>query len=270
MPGIVGPAQAQRARLIGTDRNRYNAHQSEAAMRTRKHNPWFQFKQFRVEQGHSGMKVTTHACLFGAYVPVADCRHILDIGTGTGLLSLMLAQRSNADIDALELDAGACQDAARNFAASPWSARLHLHGTALQQFQPPANRRYDCIVSNPPFFSASWRADDEARNLARHDDALPLTDLLAAAQWLHDDGSLWLLLPVEADARLQQACAGAGLAWRQRLDIRSKPDKPVSRRMWQLRRQGGNSSVHELCIHDPYPHYSHDSLHLLRPYYPSL
>jgi tRNA1Val (adenine37-N6)-methyltransferase len=245
---------------------------AEVGMRTRKHNSWFQFKQFRIEQAHSGMKVTTHACLLGAYVPVADCQQILDIGTGTGLLSLMLAQRSNAHIDALELDAGACQDAARNFAASPWPARLQLHASALQQFTPPADRRYDCIVSNPPFFADSWRADDQARNLARHDDALPLADLLAAARWLRASGSFWLLLPVEADTRLHQACAAAGLSWHQRLDIRSKPDKPVARRIWQLQHANGGSNgiVHELCIHDPYPHYSRDSLHLLKPYYPAL
>lgn len=238
-------------------------------MQRRKHNPWFQFKQFRIEQAHSGMKVTTHACVFGALVPVAGCKRVLDIGAGTGLLSLMLAQRCHAEIDALELDAGACQDAARNFAASPWSQRLHLHPKALQQFVPPVDRRYDCIVSNPPFFADSWRADDHARNLARHDDALPLTDLLQlSADWLAADGLLWLLLPVEADARLHAALGALHVL--RRVDIRTKPDKPVTRRIWALGRQAMAPSLRELCIHDPYPDYSHDCLALLRPYYPAL
>ncbi|NQD35706.1 methyltransferase [Permianibacter sp. IMCC34836] len=252
-------------------------------MRQRKHNDWFQFKQFRVEQAHSGMRVTTHACLFGALVPVAGARRILDIGAGTGLLSLMLAQRSEAQIDAVELDAGACQDAARNFAASPWSQRLYLHAGAIQQFAPPVGDGYDCIVSNPPFFSASWRADDEARNLARHDDSLSLQSLLQlASTWLRDDGQLWLLLPVEADQRLQEAAAMAALQCCQQIDIRAKPDKPVARRIFALIKPALAKSAtaepaatpalarRELCIHDPYPAYSHEALQLLRPYYSSL
>lgn len=253
-------------------------------MRQRKHNDWFQFKQFRVEQAHSGMRVTTHACLFGALVPVAGARRILDIGAGTGLLSLMLAQRSHADLDAVELDAGACRDAARNFAASPWPERLHLHAGAVQQFVPPTGARYDCIVSNPPFFSASWRANDQARNLARHDDSLSLLSLLRlAADWLHDEGRLWLLLPVEADGRLQQAADAAALQLRQQIDIRAKPDKPIARRIVALAKSTPATAAgsdngpakpavarRELCIHDPYPDYSPDALQLLRPYYSSL
>lgn len=246
-------------------------------MRQHKHNSWFEFKQFRIEQAHSGMKVTTHACVFGALLPVAGARHVLDIGAGTGLLSLMVAQRSGALIDAVELDAGACQDATRNFAASPWPDRLQLHHCPVQQFQPPAGRRYDCIVSNPPFFSASWRAGDQARNLARHDDALPLTELLErAAGWLSDDGRIWLLLPVEADARLQTALTASELHCLQCIDIRTKPDKPVARRVLALARAGSTASVtaapkqRELCIHTQYPAYSSECLALLRPYYPAL
>ena len=250
-------------------------------MRQRKHNPWFQFKQFRIEQGHSGMKVTTHACVFGALVPVAGAQRVLDIGAGTGLLSLMLAQRCDALIDAVELDAGACLDAARNFAASPWSERLNLHVLPVQQYRPTAGQRYDCIVSNPPFFADSWRADDGARNLARHDDALTLAELLRlAASWLQPTGMLWLLLPVEADSRLQAALTDTGLLPQQRIDLRAKPDKPVSRRIWALAPAAlapaatvtGLAAPHsrELCIHDPYPAYSTECLALLTPYYASL
>ncbi len=240
-------------------------------MRQRQANSGFQFKQFRVEQRQSGMKVTTHACLFGALVPVAGARYVLDIGAGTGLLSLMLAQRSDAHIDAVELDAGACADATGNFAASPWPERLLLHHMALQAFVPPAGRRYDCIVSNPPFFSASWPADETARHLARHDDSLPLSDLLGlASAWLHDDGRLWLLLPVVADGRLQAACAASGLHLDQQIDLRSKPDKPVDRRIVALSRTPRALSRRELCIHDAYPAYSPECLRLLQPFYASL
>jgi len=252
-------------------------------MRQHHANDWFEFKQFRVEQGHSGMKVTTHACVFGSLVPVAGARCVLDIGAGTGLLSLMLAQRSTAVIDAVELDAGACADAARNFSASPWSGRLHLHCGPIQTFLlpqlpflSPPEPRYDCVISNPPFFSGSWRAGDDARNLARHDDALTLTQLLSLAGGvLAPAGMIWLLLPVEADARLTAALGHTGLRLRQQIDLRSKPDKPVARRIVGLVHPTPGVDPprphrRELCIHDPYPAYSPDCLGLLRPYYLSL
>ncbi|MBF9252416.1 methyltransferase [Pontibacter sp. 172403-2] len=159
-------------------------------------NSYFQFKQFRVEQDRCAMKVCTDSCLFGAYADVAQAQHILDIGAGTGLLSLMVAQRSKASIDAVEIDAAAQQQAQENFAASPWADRLHLYPASLQEFATNNRQAYDVILSNPPFFLSSLKSADTAKNTAKHTGDLLFEDILAFAQkHLALAGKLYLLLP---------------------------------------------------------------------------
>ena len=126
------------------------------------------------------MKVCTDACLFGAFVanclsPIVNC---LDIGTGTGLLSLMLAQETNAQIDAVEIDAAAFQQAKENFKASPWSSRLNIFNTDILHYS--TDKKYDCIISNPPFFEDDLKSFSEGKNIAKHNNALTLAQLLTA------------------------------------------------------------------------------------------
>lgn len=159
-------------------------------------NAYFQFKQFRVEQDKCAMKVCTDSCVFGAYAEVAQAQHILDIGAGTGLLSLMIAQRSMVNIDAVEIDPAAQQQAQENFAASPWATRLQLHPVSLQDFAKYNRQAYDVILSNPPFFLSSLKSPDTARNTAKHTGALFFEDILAFAQkHLAPEGKSYLLLP---------------------------------------------------------------------------
>lgn len=159
-------------------------------------NSYFQFKQFRVEQDRCAMKVCTDSCVFGAYAEVASARRVLDIGAGTGLLSLMVAQRSEAEIDAVEINPEAQQQAQANFAASQWQQRLHLHPKSLQEFAKQPRARYDVIFSNPPFFISSLKSPDAARNTARHTGELLFEDILTFAQQnLTKAGKLYLLLP---------------------------------------------------------------------------
>ncbi|WP_347158260.1 tRNA1(Val) (adenine(37)-N6)-methyltransferase [Pontibacter chitinilyticus] len=159
-------------------------------------NTYFQFKQFRVEQELCAMKVCTDSCVFGAYVEVAQAAHILDIGTGTGLLALMAAQRSRANVEAVEINPAAQQQACENFAASPWAARLHLHAMSLQAFAAKAGQPYEVILCNPPFFQDSLRSADAAKNTAKHTGELLFDDILAfAQQHLAQQGKLYVLLP---------------------------------------------------------------------------
>lgn len=159
-------------------------------------NTYFQFKQFRVEQGKCAMKVCTDSCVFGAYVQVAQAQRILDIGAGTGLLSLMAAQRSGASIDAVEINPEAQEQARQNFTASPWHSRLHLHPLSLQEFAKQEHPEFDVILSNPPFFLSSLKSPDAARNTARHTGELLFEDILYfAQQHLAPQGKLYLLLP---------------------------------------------------------------------------
>ena len=164
-------------------------------------NTYFQFKQFRVEQDQCAMKVCTDSCVFGAYVEVKQAKRILDIGTGTGLLALMAAQRTEAVIEAVEINPEAQVQAAQNFAASPWADRLTLRPMPLQDFAKVCDRQYDVILSNPPFFLASLRSEDTAKNTAKHTGDLLFEDILGFAQkHLTPEGKLYLLLP-PAEAR---------------------------------------------------------------------
>lgn len=154
----------------------------------------FRFKQFSIAQNVGAMKVNTDGVLLGAWVPPAAQR-ILDIGTGTGVIAMMLAQRNSAaQIDAIEVDAGATDVATSNFIACPWGARLTAHHCALQQYMP--NGRYDLIVSNPPYFVDDYPATDPQRNAARHSVSLSYEELIAGiARLLSDEGKAALVLP---------------------------------------------------------------------------
>ncbi|MBC5993303.1 tRNA1(Val) (adenine(37)-N6)-methyltransferase [Pontibacter cellulosilyticus] len=159
-------------------------------------NSYFQFKQFRIEQDKCAMKVCTDSCLFGAVLDVAGAAHILDIGAGTGLLSLMVAQRSQASIDAVEINPEAQQQAQENFSISPWAGRLKLHPESLQEFAAHKQQRYDIILSNPPFFISSLKSPDAAINAARHVEQVFFEEILRfAQQHLTSSGKLYLLLP---------------------------------------------------------------------------
>lgn len=160
-------------------------------------NSFFQFKQFTVFQQPCAMKVCTDACLFGALVagnglPATNC---LDIGTGTGLLPLMLAQKNKqVFIDAVEIDADAAEQAGENFAASPWKDRIHIFNTDILSFS--RDKQYDLIISNPPFFEGDLRSSDEGKNDAKHDTSLNLVQLLQVTkQRLTVNGTIAVLLP---------------------------------------------------------------------------
>ncbi|MCC9167158.1 tRNA1(Val) (adenine(37)-N6)-methyltransferase [Pontibacter harenae] len=159
-------------------------------------NTYFQFKQFRVEQDKCAMKVCTDSCVFGAYVEVAQAQTILDIGTGTGLLALMVAQRSEASVDAVEINAEAQMQARENFASSSWAERLKLHAVSLQEYAQYSQQQYDVILSNPPFFLSSLKSGDAAKNAAKHTGELLFEDILNFAQkHLTPAGKLYILLP---------------------------------------------------------------------------
>ena len=208
----------------------------------------FQFKQFFVRHDCCAMKVGTDGVLLGAWAPVHDvstkpsaCK-ILDIGTGSGLIALMLAQRCpEAQIDAIDIDQQACEQAAANFAASPWAERLHATHCSLQDCQ-MVNRKcengklYNLIVSNPPYFVDSLKNPDVARSTARHNDTLPFTELIACStRLLAPNGILALIAPAEAEPELQALAMQHGLSCTHRCYIHPKPGRPAKRILlaWQ-------------------------------------
>ena len=172
-------------------------------------NPYFEFKQFTVFHDRCAMKVTTDACLFGAWcaseIKETEVKVVnaLDIGAGTGLLSLMLAQQNNIEIDAVEIDEKAALQASENFESSPWKNRLKIiHGNILNL---PLPRKYDCIISNPPFYENELQSGNALRNTAHHSHQLKLEELLDIInEKLEDNGLFYLLLPFKRQAETER------------------------------------------------------------------
>jgi tRNA1Val (adenine37-N6)-methyltransferase len=166
-------------------------------------NNYFRFKQFTVFQDRCAMKVCTDACLFGAWVSsVMHVRDIdvLDIGTGTGLLSLMLAQQLEGNIDAIEVDKSAFEQARQNFSSSPWGDRISAFLDHVQSFRP--SKKYDLVICNPPFYENELKSPDHRRNMALHDAGLTIAELVPLAKaFLKADGRFAVLLPA---ARAQE------------------------------------------------------------------
>lgn len=156
----------------------------------------FTFKQFAIEQDRCAMKIGTDGVLLGAWAPIDNHPFsILDIGTGTGIIALMLAQRSAAQqIDALEIDEAAYEQATDNFENSPWNDRLFCFHASLDEFIEEPEEEYDLIVSNPPFYSEDYKTENESRDLARFQDAMPFEQLLEAADLLLSEHGIFAVI----------------------------------------------------------------------------
>ena len=162
----------------------------------------FTFKQFAIEQDRCAMKIGTDGVLLGAWAPIDNHPFsILDIGTGTGIIALMLAQRSAAQqIDALEIDEAAYEQATDNFENSPWNDRLFCFHAGLDEFIEEPEAEYDLIVSNPPFYSEDYKTENESRDLARFQDAMPFEQLLEAADLLlSEHGIFTVIIPFKEE-----------------------------------------------------------------------
>ncbi|MFZ2311091.1 MAG: methyltransferase [Methylobacter sp.] len=181
----------------------------------------FRFQQFSVLQKQSGMKVCTDAVLFGAMAPVKSGDHVLDIGTGTGVLALMAAQLGAGQVTAVELTQQAYQEADFNFSNSPWAERLEVVHQDIQSFALTADRQYDLIISNPPFFENHSKTTDKLRNTARHTDQLPFSELISiAGQLLSRQGLFYLLIPAHAVAKFSAQALAAGFHLIKQTDFR--------------------------------------------------
>lgn len=237
-------------------------------------NTYFQFKKFLVEQERCAMKVTTDACLFGAWVArllAADenAHTVLDAGAGTGLLSLMLAQQCEAAIDAVELEAGAAAQAEQNFVASPWSPRLRLlAGDVLDSGLELANK-YDVVVSNPPFYENDLPSPSADRRMAHHDDSLPLPALLGRVrELLSEKGTFYLLLPARREAGLMALLPGFDWRVDRLCRVRAADHLAPFRIMLALSTEPGLAAItEEIVIRPDGKNYSPAFVELLKPYY---
>ena len=215
-------------------------------------NDYFQFQQFRIEQSQCAMKVSTDACLLGTVADLAHATRLLDIGTGTGLLALMAAQRHpTAEIEAVEINATAAAQAAANAATSPWAERIRVWALSLAEFAAMRPAPFSHIICNPPFFQQSLRSPNAARATARHTAADTLTfDALAAftAAFLLADGLLTVLLPPPEMQDFEKMAAAEGLHPATRLVVRHRPGSRPLRHITGFRRTAENILQTELTI----------------------
>lgn len=188
----------------------------------------FTFKQFHVQHDRCAMKVGTDGVLLGCWTDVPAEGSVLDIGTGSGLIALMVAQRTQAQIDAIDIASDAYEQACINFAQSPWNERIKPHIASIQEWQ--TQEQYDLIVSNPPYFNNSLKNPDKGRELARHTDSLSYADLFAhSARLLKDEGRLSIILPAEAESEACSLARTHGLSLTRVTRVYSKESKPARR-----------------------------------------
>ena len=236
-------------------------------------NSWFQFKEFRVDQGECAMKVTTDACIFGAWVQVnANIKRILDIGAGTGLLSLMLAQKCREEvvIDGVELDKAAAEQAEKNVSGSPWPQAVTIVNTDIRQFE--AAYKYDLIISNPPFFISSLLSDDALKNQARHTLSLTYSELLDSIDRnLADGGEVAIILPMEESTIWRGLCAGRQYHPYKVLNVKHRADAVVKRVLLLMKKGQASQPVEDtLIIQHSDGTYTPEFIELLGPYYLNL
>lgn len=187
----------------------------------------FQFKQFMVSQDRCAMKVGTDGVLLGAWAHGGS--HILDIGTGTGIIALMMAQRfPKALVDAIEIDSEAAHQAVENVARSPFADRIKVVETSLQQFKP--DEPYDVIVTNPPFFAHGLKSPDDSRRLARQTDSLPFSAIFAfAKENLVVDGELSAIIPTDYLEEFSQEAFMRGMFLSRQYAVKTVERKPAKR-----------------------------------------
>jgi tRNA1Val (adenine37-N6)-methyltransferase len=198
-------------------------------------NTQFAFKQFVIHQEKCAMKVGTDAVLLGAWAKTYGVRHILDIGTGTGVIALMLAQRCGAEIDAIDIDEQTAKEAKENVLNSPWKDRVHIHHISLQDFARMQDEKYELIVSNPPYFNDSLPANEESRMKARHAIHLPFPDLIqATTKLLAKDGKFYVILPTREGEQFRELAEAKGLHLRRLTRVKTTPEKPEKRLLMQF------------------------------------
>jgi tRNA1Val (adenine37-N6)-methyltransferase len=218
----------------------------------------FHFKQFTVNQDKCAMKVGTDSILLGSWVRVPANGQILDIGTGTGLLALMLAQRSpSVLIDAVEIDYSAYLQALENVHNSPWGDRIKVYHSSIQDFTneklevlPKVELQafqYDLIIANPPFFEKAYKAPQKARTLARHSDSLLQSDILQIAQkLLKPSGFLAVVYPTDLANAFMSNAEAFNLFGDRQLSVKPNPQNPVKRILLELKK-GLNKELNKDC-----------------------
>lgn len=231
--------------------------------------PYFKFKQFTVYHDRSSLKVGTDAVLLGSWADVSGASKIFDIGTGSGVIALMLAQRSNAMINAIDIDIQSCEQANENFKSSPWSDRLSIYNISLSEYAEKTATKYDLVVSNPPYFTDSFKPANEQRFSAKHNDKLPIAELSEnVAKLLSHTGKFCVILPLKEAAILTSEMNKYGLFPHEELSVLPLKDKDAIRKLILFGRENTVCKTSQLVIETDERHaYSKEYIELTKDYY---
>lgn len=214
-------------------------------------NNYFQFKQFKILQEKAAMKVGTDAVLLGAWADATHAANILDVGTGTGLIAIMLAQRSSAKIVGIEIEKYAAREAGFNTQNSPWSKRVSIKNVSFQKFAETNISTFDLIVSNPPFFINNTKTQNPNRTIARHNDLLPLSDLVnSSAILLESSGKLAIILPVFEAEKFIRLAKNKGFYLTRLTEVKSNQQKNTHRYLMEFSKKNSDFKKDILTIYN--------------------
>lgn len=230
----------------------------------------FIFKQFSVNQDRCAMKIGTDGVLLGAWTSVDNNPFsVLDIGAGTGIVSLMLAQRSDAPlIEAVEIDADAYEQCAENFENSTWGDRLFCYHASLLEYAEEIEEQFDIIVCNPPFYSEDYKTENKSRDLARFQDAMPFDHLIFAVfQLLAEDGIFAVIIPNKEEEKLIELAAKVGLTPKRILHVKGNPKADFKRSLIEFSFHETEIKTSELIIENGRHNYTDDYINLTKDFY---
>jgi tRNA1Val (adenine37-N6)-methyltransferase len=230
----------------------------------------FQFKHFTIQQDKTAMKVGTDGVLLGAWAKVdKSVNSILDIGSGTGLLALMMAQRSFAElIDAVEIESAAYEQCVDNFEQSDWGDRLFCYHATFQEFAQEMDEKYDFIISNPPFYNSTYKDLNKERAMARHSDSLSYVELLTGTtKLLSEKGSCAFIIPFEEEAVFTEIAANNKLYLNRVTRVRGTKNTALKRSLVQFSFQQKEIEKNELIIELKRHLYTEAYKHLVKDFY---
>ncbi|MBR5456442.1 MAG: methyltransferase [Bacteroidaceae bacterium] len=230
-------------------------------------NSYFKFKQFTIEQERCAMKVGTDGCLLGGWFDCSESRRILDIGTGSGLIAIMAAQRCDAMVTGIEIDSEAAAQATENVKNSPWKNRIEIANADLLGYT--ASEPFDTIVSNPPYFVNSLKCDDASRTLARHSDSLTSNAFFGkASKLLTLDGKISIVIPSDIEGEWRNAANGEGFTPSRITYIKTTPKKAPKRVLIEfVRGNRAECTTATLVLEIEPGTYSKEAQDILRDFY---
>ncbi len=230
----------------------------------------FKFKEFTIYQDQCAMKIGTDGVLLGAWTSLdRQPESILDIGAGTGIIALQLAQRSSAEtIDAIELDDASYEQCVANFEASPWADRLFCYHAGFDEFVDEMDDKYDLIVSNPPFYAEEVASGNEARDRARQNSSLPFDELVqGVSQFLTDNGTFSVIIPFKEEDNVNGLAEGVGLFPNRITRVKGNPETDFKRSLMEFSFHNSKPYIDSLVIEESRHQYTKEYIDLTKAFY---